>query len=110
MQIILVGQPELEEKLSQFRLRQIRQRIFVKHKLSPLEEKEVEDYISFRLKKTGKDGIKILPESFKIIYEFSAGIPRLVNMLCDRALLLGFVKEKRIFDREIFTACVEELK
>ncbi|MBU0693994.1 MAG: AAA family ATPase [Candidatus Omnitrophica bacterium] len=110
LQIILVGQPELEEKLSQFRLRQIRQRIFVKHKLSPLEEKEVEDYISFRLKKTGKDGIKILPESFKIIYEFSAGIPRLVNMLCDRALLLGFVKEKRIFDREIFTACVEELK
>jgi general secretion pathway protein A len=110
LQIIIVGQPELEERLKQFRLRQIRQRIFVKYTLSPLGEEEIKDYIEFRLSKAKDIDVKILPESYKIIYEFSGGIPRLINMLCDRALLYGFVKEKKVFDEEVFKACLEELK
>jgi general secretion pathway protein A len=110
LQIVLVGQPELLERLSQFRLRQIRQRIFVKYNLSPLQEEEVKDYVEFRLKKVGENSIMILPQCYKIIYEFSRGIPRLINVLCDRALLLGFVKEKNVFDEEIFKACVEDIK
>lgn len=110
LQIILVGQPELKMKLDQFNLRQIRQRICVKHDILPLAEAEVRNYIEFRLKVAGEPDIQILPESYGLIYEFSKGIPRLINALCDRALLYGFVKEKKIFDAEIFRACIEELK
>jgi general secretion pathway protein A len=110
LQIILVGQPELIAKLNHHSLRQIRQRIYVKYQLMPLREEEIKDYIEFRLDKAGKSDIQIIPESYKIIYEFSKGIPRLVNMLCDRALLCGFVKERKIFDQEVFRACVQELK
>jgi len=110
LQIVLVGQPELLEKLKQFNLRQIYQRIFVKYNLMPLKEEELESYIKFRLEKAGSSDIKILPESYRLIYEFSSGIPRLINMLCDRALLCGFVREKKIFDSEILKACIEELR
>jgi general secretion pathway protein A len=110
LQIILVGQPELKTKLEQFNLRQIRQRICVKYDILPLAEAEVRNYIEFRLKAAGESNIEILPESYGLIYEFSKGIPRLINALCDRALLYGFVKEKKIFDTEIFRACIEELK
>ncbi|MDD4183753.1 MAG: AAA family ATPase [Candidatus Omnitrophica bacterium] len=110
LQIILVGQPELKTKLEQFNLRQIRQRICVKYDILPLAQEEVRNYIEFRLKAAGESSIEILPESYGLIYEFSKGIPRLINALCDRALLYGFVKEKKIFDTEIFRACIEELK
>ena len=109
LQIILVGQPELKEKLSKFNLRQIRQRVFVKHNIFPLREEEVKEYVEYRLQQAGTTEINILPESYKVIYEFSKGIPRLVNMICDRALLLGFVRESKVFDQEIFRACMEEL-
>lgn len=110
LQIILVGQPELKEKLNQLNLRQIRQRIFVKYNLCPLKEAEIKDYIEFRLKKSGETSIDILPESYKIIYEFSGGIPRLINMLFDRALLFGFANEKKVFDENVFKKCWNELK
>jgi len=67
LQIILVGQPELKEKLSKFSLRQIRQRVFVKHDIFPLEEDEVKDYVQYRLQQAGTDEINILPESYKVI-------------------------------------------
>jgi len=110
LQIILVGQPELADKLDKFNLRQIRQRIFVKHNISPLNPAEVEHYVNFRLKKAEAAHIEIAPESFKLIYEFSRGILRLINMLCDRVLLLGFVKERSIFGPEMFSSCIEELQ
>jgi general secretion pathway protein A len=110
LQIVLFGQPELEEKLKQFHLRQIRQRIFIKYHLSPLSEEEVKSYVEFRLGEVGLTDIIILPSAFKIIYEFSQGIPRLINMLCDRALLLGFVREVKVLDDEIFRASIEEIK
>lgn len=110
LQIMLVGQPELMEKLNQFNLRQIRQRIFVKYNLSPLKENEIKNYVEFRLNKSGETNITILPESYKIIYEFSRGIPRLINMLFDRVLLFGFANEKKVFDEIIFRKCRDELK
>ncbi|MBU1112299.1 MAG: AAA family ATPase [Candidatus Omnitrophica bacterium] len=110
LQIVLVGQPELIEKLSKFNLRQIHQRIFVKHNISPLSLEESERYVKFRLKQAEAGHIEISQDSFKLIYEFSKGIPRLINMLCDRALLLGFVKEYNVFGPEIFSACIKELQ
>ena len=110
LQIILVGQPELTEKLNQFRLRQIRQRIFVKHDIAPLKEQEVKDYVKFRLKSAGGGNVNFLPESYKVIYEFSKGIPRLINLLCDRTLVIGFVQEKKILDEAIFKTSIKEIE
>ncbi len=110
LQIVLVGQPELIHKLNRFNLRQIRQRIFVRHNISALNPAEVEHYVTFRLKKAEAEHIKIAPESFKLIYEFSKGVPRLINMLCDRVLLLGFVKEESTFGPEMFSSCIQELQ
>lgn len=110
LQIVLVGQPELIDKLNQVNLRQIRQRIFVKHDLFPLSQNEVSEYIDFRLKNCGQADIRISPQSFKIIYKFSAGIPRLINMLCDRALLCGFALERKVLDEDLFRTCIEELE
>ncbi len=110
LQIVLVGQPELAEKLKQPNLRQIRQRIFVKHNLSPLKEEEVKKYVEHRLDKAGKLDLKVTPASYRIIYEFSNGIPRLINMLCDRALLCSFVRESKTLDEPIFNECIAELQ
>jgi len=110
LQIVLMGQPELEKKLNLFKLRQIHQRIFVKHRLLPLSRQEVKDYIHFRLHKSGGSHIHITEGSYKLIYDFSGGIPRKINLLCDRALLCGFARDKTILDEEIFKACIEEIK
>ncbi|OQX81345.1 MAG: hypothetical protein B6D56_02720 [Candidatus Omnitrophica bacterium 4484_70.1] len=93
----------------QSKLRQLRQRIFVKYHLSPLRKEEVKKYVEFRLKKAGNLFLKFSPQSYDIIYEFSQGIPRLINMICERALICGFVKERKMLDEEIFYLCREEL-
>ncbi|MFH1767735.1 MAG: AAA family ATPase [Candidatus Omnitrophota bacterium] len=110
LQIILVGQPELVTKINQTNLRQLRQRIFVKHNLAPLSESEIKDYVMFRIKAAGETKIEIEPASFKIIYDFSLGIPRLINMICDRALLCGFAREQNLLDQTLFQVCKQELE
>lgn len=109
LQIVLLGQPELEEKLARPQLRQIRQRIFVKYRLKPLAKEELKPYIEFRLKNNGQDSISIPDEGYNIIYNFSQGIPRLINMFCERALLCSFVNGKREWDLDILKSCLEEL-
>ncbi len=110
LQIILVGQPELKEKVSQYDLRQIYQRIVVKHHLTPLSDSEVKDYIDFRLQKVGRGNVIIPPEAYKMIYDFSKGIPRLINILCERALILGFIRQNKVLTEEIFSTCIEEVR
>ena len=109
LQVVLVGQPELIKNLAQYRLRQIRQRIFVKHELLPLQENEVRKYIHVRLKDVGKKDIIMGEDCYKIIYEFSSGVPRLINMLCDRALLMGYVREKSRLDKTILRDSIKEI-
>ncbi|MDD5069174.1 MAG: AAA family ATPase [Candidatus Omnitrophica bacterium] len=109
LQIVLVGQPELVDKLKKPNLRQIRQRIFVKYNLSPLSRSEIEEYVNIRLQQTENKNIMFYPESYDIIYNFSQGIPRLINMICDRALLFGFVKETDILDKAVLESCLKEL-
>ncbi len=91
-------------------MRQIYQRIVVKYHLSPLLEEEVKDYIDFRLRKVGYGNLVIPPEGYKMIYKFSKGIPRLINILCERALILGFVRQERVLTEDIFSNCIEEIK
>lgn len=110
LQIVLFGQPELKEKLKKFNLRQIYQRVFVQHHILPLKKEEIKRYINHRLNKAGITDIEILPQSHEVIYRFSQGSPRLINMICDRAMLCGFVKNSKAFGPELFEACIKELE
>lgn len=109
LQIILSGQPELEDKLNLHKLRQLKQRIGVRCRLCALSPEEMKNYIACRLEKAASRSISIPEESYEIIYGFSRGIPRLVNVICDRALLCGFARETKNLSREVFEACVKEL-
>ncbi len=95
MQIILIGQPELDEKLQEKRLRQLRQRILVYYKLRPLSRDETARYIDHRLTLSGASGRPLLtPRAVRLIHKRSRGIPRLINNLCDKSFLAAFVREK----------------
>lgn len=110
MQIVLIGQPELNRKLDLYDLRQLQQRIMVRYHIIPLEENELNDYITHRLNIAGSDeSIKFTEETLKIISDFSCGIPRLINIICDRALLAGFVAETKTIDPDIINNCIKEL-
>lgn len=94
LQIILLGQPELKEKLKQKRLRQLRQRILVYYDLQPLKGRETTDYIQHRLTLAGANGRpRFTRRALNSIQKHSKGIPRIINNLCDKALLSAFVRE-----------------
>jgi general secretion pathway protein A len=91
MQIILVGQPELNEMLAQPELRQLRQRVVLRHNLIPFDQNELSNYVDERLTLAGYTGKGIFKSSArKEIFRVTAGIPRLVNIVCDGALLAGY--------------------
>ena len=101
LQIILVGQLELDQKLRSPELKQLNQRIAIRHHLLPLTRIEMESYIYQRLMVAGSQGsITFSKSALDEIYKFSKGTPRLVNLLCDRALLGGFVEQTFISIRE----------
>lgn len=94
LQTILVGQPELWDVLKRQELRQFAQRISYDYHLGPLESAEmVGDYIKHRLKSAGGDGSTFLEATFRPIHQASRGIPRLINLLCDTALVYGFAEQ-----------------
>lgn len=110
MQIILVGQPELKNRLDLYELRQIQQRIMVRYHIMPLDKDELKDYIGHRLEVAGSaKNISFSEEALKMICDFSCGIPRVVNIICDRALLAGFVAETYAIGEDIIKRCGEEL-
>jgi general secretion pathway protein A len=95
IQIVLVGQPELRELLSRPELRQLQQRIGVNYHLHPMNLADTRDYITHRIEVAGrKDTNLFTPKAMQQIYRFSGGLPRLINLACDRALLLGYTREQ----------------
>ena len=109
-QIILVGQPELRNKLNSPNLRQLKQRIGVRFHITPLEKDEIGKYIYHRLAVAGSNGeIRFAEDAIAEIYEFSGGIPRLINMICDKALLAAYVMETRIITLPIIEKGIEEI-
>jgi putative secretion ATPase (PEP-CTERM system associated) len=91
LQIVLVGQPELRNTLALPELRQLRQRISISCHLQPLQREETESYIYHRLEKAGgKKSIRFHDETMGMIHDFSRGVPRLVNVICDYLLLTAF--------------------
>lgn len=110
IQIILVGQPELNQRLNLYDFRQLRQRITVRYHIAPLEKDEVKNYIDHRLNIAGPGKtVKFTDEAVKIISDFSCGTPRLINIICDRALLAGFVAGNAEIDLRTINICIEEL-
>jgi general secretion pathway protein A len=111
LQIILIGQPELNGILNLDELRQIRQRIMVRYHISPLDREEIKQYVFHRLKIAGpQNQIEFTNEAIEMITNFSKGIPRLINMICDRALLAGFASGMRTIDCNLIKKCAEELE
>ncbi len=96
LQIVLVGQPELEQKLKQPNLRQLRQRLTLRAKTYPLTAEETKSYVAQRLRIAGWNGQAIFePESLVAIHRYSSGIPRVVNLICEHCLVSAFVDQQR---------------
>lgn len=111
LQIVLVGQPELRDKLNSPKLKQLRQRIAVRYHIRPLDENEVDKYIWHRLFIAGSDGtIKFEKEAIGEIYQYTQGIPRLINVLCDKALLAAFASETKKISQKLIKLCIQELE
>ncbi|THB66801.1 MAG: hypothetical protein D6B27_05950 [Gammaproteobacteria bacterium] len=111
MQCFMLGQVELRHLLAHDSMEQFRQRIIASCHLEPLTEKETEDYIMYRLIKCGwRSNPKFTSEAFELIYMETHGVPRRVNRLCDRLLLLGALHQLDVFDKEVVQTVVDELK
>ena len=112
IQIVLVGQPELRDKLKSNSLRQLRQRIAVRCHIDALGFDDVRQYINHRLTLAGANGSAPLfhDEAYQEIYKYSGGIPRLINIVCDKALLMGFVSDRRSIDARIIHHSIQEIE
>jgi general secretion pathway protein A len=110
LQIILVGQPELSEILNSHSLRQLGQRITLSYRLSPLTFNECKEYIQYRINIAArKTAIKFDRSAYRQIYKYSKGIPRLINIVCDRSLLTAFVLNQFNITAGIAKASIKEL-
>ena len=110
LQIILVGQPELGEMLDSNSLRQLGQRITLSCHLNPLTRKETREYIRHRIQIASKrPGIQFTRAAFRTIFRYSGGIPRLINIVCDRMLLTAFGLNQRKITGSIAGASIKEL-
>ena len=110
LQIILVGQPELSEILDAHELRQLRQRITLRYHLSPLNHKETVEYIRYRINIAAqKAGTKFSRSAYRRIYKYSRGIPRVINIACDRSLLTAFGLSRHKITGSIARASIKEL-
>jgi type II secretory pathway predicted ATPase ExeA/tetratricopeptide (TPR) repeat protein len=107
--IFFVGQIELKEMLLSPQFRALRQRITLFYYIEPLNVRETAEYIIHRLKVAGGSGSIFSMEAIRQIHHFSKGYPRLINTLCGRAMLTGYVQNKRRLDAAIVSECVEEL-
>jgi general secretion pathway protein A len=106
VQIVLMGQPELEQRLDQPQLRQVKQRITLRCRLTPLPPDEVDSYINCRLKTAGYEGKALFePKAVDRIGLNSQGIPRLINVICDNALLIAYASSKK----KVSAAMIEEV-
>lgn len=111
LSIFLVGQPELNDRLRDKRLQALRQRIGVRFHLDSFSEKETEGYINFRLLRAGTQRRNLFqPQAVKLIHQITGGNPRLINIVCDHALVNGFAESKDEIDADLIQECVKELQ
>ncbi len=110
LQIILVGQPELRTTLNRPEMRQLKQRISLRCEIKPLKVEEVSAYIRTRLKVAGATRLDLFTaNAIALIYRASEGIPRLINNLCDNAMLTGFATNARVITAQIIAEVADSL-
>jgi general secretion pathway protein A len=114
LQVVLVGQPELDSKLRLPELRQLRQRIAVYYHIYPLEKKDLRNYIYHRLSVVMKNhssmrNVFFTEDAIDTLYAYSQGTPRMINILCDRALLAGYVADTFCINKNIIEDCAKEI-
>jgi general secretion pathway protein A len=109
IQIVLMGQSELQEMLARRELRQLAQRVTARYHLAPLSRQETEDYIRHRLVVAGGEGkVSFTAAALAAVHQKSGGIPRLINLICDRALLGGYVAGTRVIDAPLVRQAARE--
>lgn len=111
LQIVLVGQPELDLKLDSFELRPLKQRIALRAHLTPLDEQDTDRYILERLTIAGRAYPQeplFSPEAVKAIHQFSKGFPRLINTICENALITGYARHLQTITPEIITGVARD--
>jgi general secretion pathway protein A len=110
IQIILVGQPQLRDKLAMPQLEQLRQRIGVRYHMTPLDVDEVRTYIAHRLQVAGANGgFEWTSQASEEVYACSRGVPRLINLICDRSLLACYVYRVKRVDAQLVRQSYQEL-
>ncbi len=109
IQIVFSGQPELEKKLKEYRLRQLDQRISHRQYIKTLNMEETFNYVKHRLKIAGGAENIFNDNSLKLVWYYSQGVPRKINILCDNVLLIGFALGKKKITEEITREAIEDL-
>jgi general secretion pathway protein A len=110
IQIVLVGQSELQEMLARRELRQLAQRVTARYHLAPLSRQETDDYVRHRLTVAGGEGkVSFTAEALAAVHQLSGGVPRLVNLICDRALLAGYVAGTRTIEGPMVRRAASEV-
>lgn len=111
LQIVLMGQPELQAKLDQPHLRQLKQRIAIRSELARLRDDEVGSYINFRIRVAGCDNPELFhSDAVEKIAFYSRGIPRLINVICDNALVIAFAGSEKYVSPEVIGEVVRDLR
>jgi len=109
LQIVLVGQPELEQKLKQPQLRQLRQRLTLRAKTHALTLDETKAYVQQRLRIAGSNGQQIFdPEAVEAIHRYATGIPRVINLLCEHCLVSAFVDQQKVIGTTVVEAVARD--
>lgn len=110
IQIVLSGQPELDQKLKRYKLRQLSQRINLRRYVIPLSEEDILNYLQHRLAVSKYQGPPLFSEkALKLIREYSEGIPRKINVLCDNALLIAYALKKKQISVSIIQEAIQDL-
>lgn len=110
LNIFLIGQDELNEILDKYENRALRQRMTLQYQLKPLSEKEIGQFVKHRLKIAGTEKKIFTDKAIREIYAFSKGYPRLINIVCDHAMLSGYVANRKIIDGSEIRECAKDLR
>jgi general secretion pathway protein A len=109
LQIVLVGQPELEQRLKQPQLRQLRQRLTLRAKTHPLTLEETRAYIQQRLRIAGSNGTEIFsPVAVTAVHGYATGIPRVINLICEHCLVSAFVDQQKVIGPQVVEAVARD--
>lgn len=111
IQIILVGQPELRQSIDHPELRQLRQRIAMRYHLEPLDREETAEYVAHRLRVAGPtSSVRFTDRAINTVYRYSRGVPRLVNLCADKALLVAYTEDQSRVDQRTVMEGIREIE